>query len=203
MNKLTKVTAEDIAEAEDAIRAGEKRLDALRNAFYNGTGEWQAVKDQEAVLEYANANLIRQEVAKRQYDEQVRTQQIADLRTKILTEAPKNGDRLTALLKSWCEQTQEIVNICGEHSAWVRATAAEANTLGIPDKGVPSSEHAGLASNAGGDLLVDGITIRALEASQLLSWFFHKLGNGIVPTGDQTLIDHAFAAVANMGKDGK
>lgn len=97
MAKLEKVTAKDVQAAEAALKEGRLALERAKEAFYEGTGEWSAVKDQEAVLEFAEAQLEKLGRDKAKYDEQVRQAGLSKLRAEIDAFSLASGDEFLKL----------------------------------------------------------------------------------------------------------
>lgn len=204
--EVEKVTQADVDAAEARLVDSRNRAEELHHAYITDSADasWEDYRSAAADLERAEADVLRAVVRKRQYDEEVLRAGIIALRDEVLRDAPENGINLLAVLKPWWDLTTKIAGVCDAQSAWVNSVVQRARDLGIPDKGVASPDHAGLATSAGGDILVDDMIVRPLDAKQLFSLFFEHLQNGaLLPTADQTRIDHAFAVASSYGKEGK
>lgn len=95
------VTDDDIEQAQAALAGGKAELTRLKEAFLDGRDgvEWSAVKSQEAVVEYAEAQIERLARAKARYEESVRQSALGTIRTEMDAYSTKEGARFSDLLK--------------------------------------------------------------------------------------------------------
>ncbi|WP_025157545.1 hypothetical protein [Leifsonia aquatica] len=141
-----KVTAADVAAAQVALDEGRERLEQLHNAFVDGRGEWQDYIDQKAVIEFAEAQVLRVAADKRKYDEQVRQVALADLREEIDAYSLKSGDVLLEGFEAVESALGAFRKLFDDRNAVVRKWSQSMKDLDVPLLDVtrlvpPASEH--------------------------------------------------------------
>lgn len=134
--------------------------------------------------------------------EQNRLAKLKELRNRILAEAPADGAALLAQLQALRAASLSVVKLADKASADTRGWVLEALALDVPDKGVISTSHAGLGVSAGGDVLVDDVTVHPVAAKTLFQLLFVDVENGYLPTPDESRVAAAFDIARKMGKAG-
>lgn len=122
------------------------------------------------------------------------------LRAEILRDAPANGEHLLALIDSLMASANKLVEAANSHDAQLREWVRKALDLGVPDKGAASAVHAGLGVSAAGDVLIDAVMVRPVDAKNILRLLFVPIENGIIPAPDPSNVAAARSIVANLGK---
>ncbi len=99
--KTEKVTDSDVRSAQEALTVGRGELVRLREAFLNGDGtEWSAVKSQEAVVEFAEAQIEKLARAQARYQESLRQSELGQIRAEMDAYATSEGEHFVGLLKA-------------------------------------------------------------------------------------------------------
>jgi hypothetical protein len=181
MAKLEKVTAADVAAAEKALAEGRTRLDQLHDAYIRGVGEWQPVVDQRAVIEYAEAQVLRTAYAKSEYDEKVRRAALENLRKEIDDYSLVSGDEFTKLLTAVEESVVAFANafkVRNDRLQGWRDTAASLEVGTMQGRVVPSADDAGIAlmgAFGGGVLQVGNRILTVQHSGRILTSLLHSL----------------------------
>jgi hypothetical protein len=147
------VTAADIDAAEAALRQGRQALEDAREAFFDGRGDWDAVKAQEAVIEYAEAQLIKLARDRDKYDESVRQAELGKLREEIDAESLASGDELVTLLANVEDAVKAFAKGFQDRNAKILAWRSRAEELNV---GVMNARRLVPSSTDGGIALVNG-----------------------------------------------
>jgi len=129
----------------------------------------------------------------------------AALAAEVLRDAPEDGKELLAIVDRLIADSAAFMEKTDAHSAKVRGWVNRALELGVPDKGVPSEEHAGLGVSGSGDILVGDVRVTTVSGRNVLALLFHPVDgsgyfSGILPATDPDRIDAARGVVGNIGK---
>lgn len=149
---VEKVTQDDVDAAQAALEQGKQRLEQLHAAFVDGSGEWQPVVDQRAVLEFAEAQVLRTAAAKRRYDAEVRNGAVAALRAEIDGESLAAGDEIVTAVANVVDALRTVAKVFRARNERIDGWCDGARNLGIGNMNgrlVPSPDDGGIA-------LVDG-----------------------------------------------
>jgi hypothetical protein len=166
-----KVTDEDIRDAVKALRVGETRLEQVREAFYEGRGSWDEVKSQEAVIEYATADLERLQRARSRYEADVRSKELDALRAEIESFAAQDAPVAVDLLKA-VEPTvvayakhfaDRNAQIAGFHARMLALNVEPTSTAHL----VPQRKHGRLATR-GADVQAGDLILSAVDGGRFL-----------------------------------
>ncbi|KQR52302.1 hypothetical protein ASF88_12185 [Leifsonia sp. Leaf336] len=166
--QLKPVTAEDIEDAQLALEQGRLALEQAHDAFVRGDGEWSAYKDQQAVVEYAEASILRLEHAKREYESEVRQREVQALADKVSAYCP--GPNLYELGNEVYWKVRELVLAFVNHNAAVAELRQQAIDLGVP---AWSADRFASASDAYMEVASDGVLrARDRELAPVSSGYF-------------------------------
>ncbi|MFP3464578.1 hypothetical protein [Leifsonia sp. SIMBA_070] len=148
MAKLEKVTEADISDAQEALEQGRQALAQAHDAFVRGDGEWSAYKDQEAVVEYAEASILRLAHAKREYEQGIRREELAKLRSEIDAFSLSSGDEFSKLLDQAESALVAFATAFQDRNQKVDDWKARMKALNVlplgPSRLVPPQSEAGL-----------------------------------------------------------
>ncbi|NYK08574.1 hypothetical protein [Leifsonia naganoensis] len=194
--------AKIVADAEAAAREAEGLLDELERRVESGDA---GVTRDEVEAAEKNRNWLQKLIvgAKTRAEdlrEQNRLAKLTNLRDRVLAEAPADGAGLLAQLQALRAASLEVVKLADKASADTRGWVSEALALDVPDKGVISPAHAGLGVSAAGDVLVDDVVVRPVDAKSLFRLLFFEVQNGFLPTPDESSVLAAFDIARDMGK---
>lgn len=195
MAKVEKVTAEDVRAAEEALEQGRERLEQLHDAFVDGRGEWQDYLDQKAVLEYAEAQVLRVAADKRKYDEQVRQAGLIALRAEIEKFSLASGDEFIKLYEAVESAAIKFAEAFKARNAKLDSWSIRMKELGVPETNpavqlVPAASEQGLgwvgAHGADVDLQAGERKFRHVYSGRFLSSLLVALG---VAKGAEYFVD--------------
>lgn len=131
---VQKVNEADLEEARSALVEGQKELVRLREAFLNDAGvEWSAVKSQEAVVEYAEAQIERLARARARYQADVRLSAAIALHDEINAHAMGIGPKLADMARTYYETRLGFLAAADGHNKVVAEFLARAVELEVPE----------------------------------------------------------------------
>lgn len=174
------VTAADIEDAEAALRQGRQALEDAREAFFDGRGDWDAVKAQEAVIEYAEAQLIKLARDRDKYDESMRQAGLAKLREEIDADSLASGDEFVTLLANVEDAVRAFAKGFQDRNEKITAWRKRAEALragSMQGRLVPSSDDAGigLVDGADADLRVGDRLLTRHYSGRILTSLLYSL----------------------------
>ncbi|MGH1547977.1 hypothetical protein ACRAWB_01880 [Leifsonia poae] len=149
MAKVEKVTEDDVTAAREALEVAQRELERLREAYFASDGtSWDAVESQEAVLRYAEAEIIRLRRAKERHDQEVRFGELAKLRKEIDSYSLASGDEFSKLLDIAESAAVSFAEAFKARNEKISGWQDRLRQLGVaeisPTKLVPSDADAGL-----------------------------------------------------------
>lgn len=131
--KSDPVTREDIDQARAALGDGQGELVRLREAFLNGDGvEWSAVKSQEGVVEYAEAQIERLARAQARYQADVRLNAANTLHDEINSYAFGIGKTLAEQARTYFGERHAFLALAAEHNSTINDFVVRARALDVP-----------------------------------------------------------------------
>jgi len=180
MSKVEKVTAADVDAAKLALEQGRKALEEAREAFFDGRGDWAAVKSQEAVVEFAEASLIKLDRDRRKYDEEVRQAALVKLRREIDEFTLASGDEFTKLLDAFESAAVGFAGAFKVRNDKIKEWSATAKDLGVRSmqgRVFPAADDAGIAVIEGpdSDLRVGDRILSQRWSGRILTSLLHSL----------------------------
>lgn len=136
----------DAEGARAALRVGQEELERLREAFLNGEPgvEWAQVKSQEAVVEYAEAQIERLARQSARSAEALRQAALSEIAGEVDAYVAPEADNLVVLLKNVEDAVVKFAAAHEAHNSHLKDWCARAQALGVGQTGVADAANGGI-----------------------------------------------------------
>lgn len=193
-------TAEDVEKAREDVKAARVAVEELRTRVRQGDEEvtHADIQAQVGVVEWLDLVADREEHKRIRYEEWATQQALNVLAAEIVNVSAIRDDEMLKLLDLAYDALCRLVDSADAHDAQIAEWANRATALGVPNRGVPSDAHMGLATSAAGDVIMGDAKVSAINVANLLRLLFDVDTAGqLRPTRSEERLAHARALATN------